>query len=142
LYSGGLIRSQIALRLSILETTRAMLQQKQKSWLRRISLQYPLAGSPTACASASQLGGIDSEIAAAKDRIDDARREASRYSGGIVLSLIEAGRAQDQLTLASLEPAKVAARYGIPFVTPRDTATTPAPRPTEPVDKSHDKDAL
>jgi len=138
-YAGGLIKSQIELRRSLLETTKAMLEQKEKSWLRRFSLTYTTNMPPTGCACEPQLAGIDAEITGAKERVASARQEAARYSGGLLLALIETRLAQEELTLASLETAKVAARYGVPFVTVPAVGTEP---PARPVDPSHDKEVL
>jgi hypothetical protein len=57
----------------------------------------------SACAPSADTSELDADIAALKDRLSETETERSQYSGGAILSLIEARRQYQLATLAALE---------------------------------------
>jgi hypothetical protein len=131
LYSGGLIKVLIALRVETIRGTIAMLDQKRQSLLHRVCLGYQIAGVATKPASAQELRSIQQDMAETEKEIDRARAEDARYSGGLIKSLIAMRIATEQETLAGLNEHYYFAKYGLPTLLPSQSETTTAPaRPT------------
>ena len=118
---------QLALRIAVLETTRAMLDQKRLSWLRGIDLEYRVEGRA--------MGLIDRETeVAAQDEIDAtiasaaaAKAKAALYSGGLLqgLALVDE---QTQLTTVALIKQRLAlARLGMSLPTTVQNAPSSLP---------------
>jgi hypothetical protein len=140
-YSGGLILAQIKLRRSMYETTVAMLQQKRESLIHRISMSYNSAAAGGSLFSTNQPP--DEDIRNARAEIARAADEAKLYSGGLVLSLIIARKAQYELTLATLNHALLANKYGVPLSVPQSASPPPEARSAPPVrDPAKDQGAL
>jgi hypothetical protein len=137
-YSGGLIKGLIAVRVETIEDTIAMLEQKRQSLLHRVCLNYQIAGTAAKPASADELQHIQQDLAGTQKEIERARAEDAMYSGGLIKGLIAMRIATEQETLAELNQHYLLAKYGLSPLIPSQTAKTTSPaRPVVP-----DKDAL
>jgi hypothetical protein len=73
---------------------------------------------------------LANEIETQRGKVEEARAEADRYSGGLVQAMAETSVATNRNTLAMLEQQYFIAKYGI--VIPTVAATQPAPTETGP----------
>jgi hypothetical protein len=89
---GSALRTQVDLQISILETTRAMLDQKRRSLFRGISLSYSVKGVLLKPPSADTITAMQKEISRAQSDADAAEAKASQYTGGLlqITTLMEA----------------------------------------------------
>lgn len=137
-YSGGIILAQIKFRKSIYQSSIAMLNQKKMSLIHRINLEFPQAGKPFSV-DPGKTEALSAEIERINGEVRFAQSEADRYSGGLILSMILVRKAQYETSLASLEHARIAAKYAIPLVVPEDLAGPPPSR-AAPKEANPDKD--
>jgi hypothetical protein len=125
---GSALRTQVELQISILETTKAMLDQKRRSLFRGISLYYSVNGIVLRPASADTITSIQKEIIGALSEADAAEARAAQYSGGLlqVTALMEA---QTNRVRAALLKEQLAMKIlGLEAV-PRRTDAGPQPAP-------------
>lgn len=109
-YSGGLIKSLIAVRLEILRTTKAIIEQRIQALLvgapQEIVAHITTADPARAAALGEEMARLAGELAAA-------RSEAARYSGGLVQSLKLSTVATLEQTLANLRQQHALAKFGL-----------------------------
>lgn len=112
-YTGGLVKNLIAVRIQILKTTEALLQEKiiaistgsnLKSEVRIVQPDFKLAQE------------LEKEILAMRQEIENLRKDAAKYSGGLVLSMKLATIATREQTIAMLEQRYLTAKFGLPFL--------------------------
>ena len=131
-YTGGLIKSQIQLRIAVLKTTEALLLQKiailstGAKQVFEATIHKPDAAVATA---------IEADIAALKSRIESARIEADKYTGGLIKATRESTIATMEGTLANLEQRGLTAKYGLP-TTPAAVATSNQQSAAKPATKA------
>jgi hypothetical protein len=111
---GGLLAVEANLRVQVLRSTEAMLDQKRMSLLRGITLAYR-DDRPGARLLPDEAARIEKEVTAANADLSDAQSEAARYSGGLILSMLLVRGETDKVTLATLKQQQALARYGIPI---------------------------
>ena len=133
-YSGGLVKTQIQSRIAFLRITDALIEQRIKSIETgaRMAIEAPATIPDTALAAS-----LDSEVSAQRLKIDQARTDADRYSGGLIKAQKESTIATMESTLAMLEQKALVAKYGLSLsavmpTSPMATASaqhnvTPAP---------------
>lgn len=140
-YSGGVILGLINLRMSVLELTDAMLEQKRTSFLRRINLSFRAPLDAAKPASDTELNEILKELDQAQSRAAESRKDAARYAGGLVQGIALMKAETDEIAVSQLRLKFYSAKHGFPIL------------PTIPVDKPNaaapplgkvvsDKDAL
>lgn len=131
-YTGGLIKSQIQLRIAVLKTTEALLLQKVAilSTGAKQVFEANVHKPDTAVATA-----IEADIAALKSRIEFARIEADKYTGGLIKVTRESTIATMEGTLANLEQRGLTAKYGLP-TTPAAVAMSNQQSATKPAAKA------
>jgi hypothetical protein len=134
--------AMIDLRVQVLKTTEAMLQQKRSSYLRKIQLKYSIP-SGAAGGSSDDLAKMTSDIANAQAKLETDEKEAMRYAGGLVQGLALATVATDRLTLAQLNLAYYGAKYGfvLPPIQPA-SAAKPVEKKEKPGVPVSDEDAF
>ena len=111
-YAGGLVKSLIAVRIQILRTTEALLQQKIIALKTGAPLKLEVR---TMQMDPQRAEALEKEIFAKKQEIEVQRSEAARYSGGLVLAMKHATIATGEQTLAMLEQQYLVAKYGLPL---------------------------
>lgn len=120
-YSGGLIKTLITLRLEILRTNHALIQQRVHALESGAEIDIIVIGSePDHELAANILAEIEDQ----RTKITEAEQEATRYSGGLVLAMSLSAVATQRNTLAMLEQRYFAAKYGL--ATPMPTASPEA----------------
>jgi len=125
-YSGGLIKSLIGVRLEVLRTNEALVEQRihaLEAGTRITVVVNTVETNPTKAAELAK------EIESQKAKVADARAEADRYSGGLVQAMAETSVATARNTLAMLEQQYFIAKYGLAM--PAAPAETPPATKTE-----------
>ncbi|MGH9363797.1 MAG: hypothetical protein ACRD1B_00830, partial [Thermoanaerobaculia bacterium] len=118
-YSGGLIKALIAIRLEVLRTNAALVEQRIHAAEAGVR---PTVVVNTTKPDPDRAAELAKEIEAQKQKVAEARREADRYAGGLVQALSETTVATARNTLAMLEQQYVVAKYGLTLPTPPSAA--------------------
>ena len=114
--AGGLVKALVETRLEILKTTEALIQQRVQAIEAGAKIEVTIQGSKPDSKLAQEL---EAEITKQKEQLEEARRDAARYSGGLVGAMKSATVATAEQTLAMLQQRYLAAKYGLPGVVPR-----------------------
>lgn len=139
-YGSGLILTQIELRLSVLRSTEAMLDQKRLALLHGISVVWH-DSVPSRGLTQDERERIAREAEAARAQVTAAEREAALYSGGLIQTMALVRVATAKVTLAVLDEQRVLAEAGIPLRLPVQ-GTQPSGAPAGPGQAASDRDAL
>ena len=112
-YSGGLLRAIIEMRIEILRTTHALVEQRIQALESgaRISIEVP-GTAPDSMLVKRILEDMTQQEA----KIAEAQREASEYSGGLMKAMLDTRLATEKQTLAMLHQRLLSAKYGLPHV--------------------------
>jgi hypothetical protein len=110
-FGDGAIQNIFQVRLEILKTSRAMLEQKRLSLLRRIDLTYTVAGS-SPIPDEERIAALSADRREAVTERDRHRAEADRYIGGLIQSLALMTVATSEMTIAQVDLALLAEKYG------------------------------
>jgi len=116
-YSGGLIKTLIRMRLEVLKTNEALVEQRIhaiESGARIKLVVIATEPDPTRAAILAK------EIETQREKVEEARIEADRYSGGLVHAMAETAVATSRNTLAMLEQQFFIAKYGLGYPTNSD----------------------
>ncbi len=109
-YTSGLIKSLIKAKLEVLETNKALLQQRVNAIESGAKIDTVVSAvKPDLNNAASLL----KEIESLKSEISSAKQDASQYSGGLVLSMKLVAIATQEQTLALLQQKYLSAKYGL-----------------------------
>lgn len=128
LYSGGLIKSLIAVRQEVVKTTRALVQQR----IHAIESGAPVkVETVSATPDRERANQLAQELTAQTSEVKAARAEAERYSGGLVGALKASTVATQENTLAMLRQQYVMAKYGLvtPTAKPISESSGPQEKP-------------
>lgn len=128
-YSGGLIKSLIAVRLEILKTNAALIEQRIHGLEGGVRQNLVVNSSKPDQARADDLLA---EIEVQQKKVAEARREADRYSGGLVKALSESTVATATNSLAMLEQQYFIAKYGLAMPTISQPTGAAAAAPAAP----------
>lgn len=111
-YAGGAIQSLIFVRIQVLKTTLAMLEQKRTSILRRVDLVYSVDGEEVSV-NADIISSLD--LDKFSEELGRFKSEAALYSGGLIQSIALVNAATTEMTLAQLRQRRLAEQYGFQF---------------------------
>jgi hypothetical protein len=113
-YSGGLIKVLIGVRLEVLKTNEALVEQRIHALEAGTRITIVANATKTDSIKAAELA---KEIESQKAKVAEARAEADRYSGGLVQAMSETSVATARNTLAMLEQQYFIAKYGLAMPT-------------------------
>lgn len=113
-YKGGLIRTLVEARLAILNTSRAMLDQKRHSLLRGIDISYTIEGQPWTPATEAQLKDIGEALGTQQAKVKIAEIKADT-SGGLIGVMARVEAQVERMTEAMLQQRALAAKFGLPY---------------------------
>lgn len=140
-YSPSLLKSLIEVRLAIIRTTLAMLDQKRASAIRRIALNYRIDGQPVHEASDQELNAILEDLSQAEKKAAASKLEAARYTGGLVQAMAFMKAETDEMSVSQLRLKFYSAKHGIPMSLPSlPENSKPSAQPPGKIVK--DRDAL
>ncbi|PKB87514.1 hypothetical protein A8A01_24150 [Ewingella americana] len=121
-FSGGLIRNLTIVRLEVLGTNKALLEQRINAIESGAKIDLAISGvkpDPEAAAA------LKTEIDNLAVQITDAKKEASQYSGGLIQALKLSTVATQEQTMAMLQQRYLSAIYGLAEVkAPSEQAST------------------
>ncbi len=120
-YSGGLIKSLIKAKLEVLETNKALIQQRINAIESGAKINITVSGlkpDPTVAES------LKNEIDELKKDISTAKIDATQYSGGLVLAMKQTAIATQEQTLTMLQQKYLTAKYGLAEVKTSQDATS------------------
>src|SRR5690606_15796845 len=109
-YSGGLIKGLIGVRIEVLKTNEALIQQRIHAIEGRAPVETKIAINNADPALAEELA---QELADAQAELLVAETEAAMYSGGLIGAMKASAVATKQNTIALLEQRRLAAKYGL-----------------------------
>lgn len=110
-YSSGIIANLIYSKTEILEANKLLIQQR----INAIESGAKITESVPATQPNPELAAsIKNEIDKLNGEISSAKQDASKYNGGLVLSLKLSSIAMQEQTLAMLEQKYLSAKYGLP----------------------------
>ncbi len=126
-YTGGLLKRLIDMRLEVLRTNKALIDQR----IHAIEARAPLTQQVISYMPDTELvAELEQAITKANDELETARTEAAQYRGGLVQALKLSTVATQEQTLAMLNQRLLVARYGL-AAAPQDPATRSAGAPAE-----------
>lgn len=108
--AGGLVKALVEARLEILKTTEALVQQRIHAIESGAKIDVAVKGAEPDPELAQAL---EAQIAEQQEEVEEARREAARYSGGLVAAMKGATLATSEQTLAMLKQRYLSAKYGL-----------------------------
>ncbi|EKP2618832.1 hypothetical protein P3H38_001104 [Escherichia coli] len=110
-YSSGIVANLIYSKTEILEANKLLIQQR----INAIESGAKITESVPATQPNPELAAsIKNEIDKLNGEISSAKQDASKYNGGLVLSLKLSSIAMQEQTLAMLEQKYLSAKYGLP----------------------------
>lgn len=109
-YSGGLIKALIGMRLEILLTSKALLEQRIHALESGAKITVETRGTKPDPDRARQ---IFAEIQRTRQELDASRRDAERYTGGLVHAIKHSTVATQEQTLAMLAQEFFVTKYGL-----------------------------
>ena len=127
-YQSGLLPSLLKAQKAIYAETVASLEAKKAQFTHWIKLDYPVSFDVTI--PVGDVKGYEEEITKLEKSIEADKQESAKYKPCLVKSLIDTRIAQNQLTQAGLERAKIAKKYNLPILSlPGDKDPVPADAP-------------
>lgn len=127
-YSGGLIKVLIGLRLEVLKTNEALIQQRIHAIESGARVTIQTAATKPDPERAKQL---EAELTKQELKVSEAEGKASAYSGGLVGAMALMSVATERNTLAMLRQQYLIAKHGLAFVAQDSTAPTSLPPAVE-----------
>lgn len=116
-YSGGLIKSLITVRLETLKSTKAMLEQKDNGLSRFIPVSYTIDGTQYSAPKNKKaiLTALTSDLNDLKKQLSKAEKISSNYRGGMlkVLALTQVETLKNSISFLQLK--QLLLKYDIPF---------------------------
>lgn len=110
--AGGLVKALIAVRLEILRTNEALIEQRIHAIEGGAKLTVAV---PATNPDPKRAASLNAEIDAQRRKVEEARITASQYSGGLVHALAMSTLATGENTLAMLEQQQIIAKFGLGF---------------------------
>jgi len=141
-YSGGLLAILANVRLGVLQSTKAMLDQKKTGLKRYISISYSVDGKKYSPPENKNdlLQELKQDIESLKIDLVKAEKESEQYGGGLlgVLSLTKLATVEN--SIAFLEQRRLLLKHDIPYYSILPTASksnepTFKPTPGKDIDK-------
>jgi hypothetical protein len=116
-YSGGLIKALLDSRIQILENTKAMLEQRLAAGNYGVKISYKVDGKEYIAPAnkAAIIKNLESEALQLSQELANAKKEADKYSGGLVQAMALSTVATIQQQLAMLDMKRCALIYDIPL---------------------------
>lgn len=113
-YSGGLIKALIGVRIEILKTNEAVIQQRIQALESGAKIKIEILGTTP---NEQRATSLDQEIQAKRLELAQAKKEMEQYSGGLLLAMKASAAATLENTIAMMEQERIIAKYGLSYKT-------------------------
>jgi hypothetical protein len=111
--AGGLVKALVSVRLEILRTNEALIQQRINALESGTPIKIQIVGTTP---DPNETLSLEKEIQLKRDELTAQKKDADRYSGGLVLAMKMSTIATTENTLAMLEQRRLAAKYGLSYM--------------------------
>lgn len=111
-YSGGLIKVLVNARIEILKTNKALIEQRINALETGAKITIETFKTET---NPEEANRILEEIEKQNKEIESAKKEACKYSGGLILAMKQAAIATQEQTIAMLKQKYLIFKYGLGF---------------------------
>lgn len=109
-YSGGLVNALVVVRLEVLKTNEALIQQR----IHALESGARIAIEPIATkADPERAKLLEAELTKQEQKVAEAEAKASLYSGGLIGAMAMMGAATETNSLAMLRQQYLVAKYGL-----------------------------
>jgi len=109
---GGLVKTLITVRIEILKTNEALMQQM----IYALESGAPIKLQVSATTPDEQkVSSLEQEIQVKKDELAQVKKEMDKYSGGLVLAIKSAEAATLENTIAMLDQQRIISKYGLSY---------------------------
>jgi len=108
--AGGLVKALVSMRIEILKTNEALIQQRIQALEAGAPIKIEVLGTTP---NEKEAISLEEEIRAKHEELVAQRREAEQYSGGLVLAMKHSAIATTENTIAMLEQRRLIAKYGL-----------------------------
>ena len=108
--AGGLVKVLISVRLEILKTNEALIQQRIQALESGTPIKLEVLGTTP---NEQEAVSLEEEIQEKHNQLDAQKKDAARYSGGLVLAMKHSAIATTENTIAMLEQRRLIAKYGL-----------------------------
>jgi hypothetical protein len=122
--TGGMVKALVDVRLEVLKTNAALLQQRIHALESGGRITTSVTGGEP---DAKLAESLEREIRTQQEQLKTARQEAAQYSGGLVGAMKQMTVATQEQTLAMLSSRYLSAKYGLPTFGAPNVAPTPEP---------------
>lgn len=129
-YSGGFVKALIAIRLELIKTNEALIQQRIHTIESGAKVTIETVETK---ADAERAGQLEAELGKQEVKVSEAEAKANLYSGGLVGAMAVMGAATERNSLAMLRQQYLIAKYGLallPQVPPTVVASGPGAEAT------------
>jgi hypothetical protein len=109
-YQSGLIKSLILIRIETLKITKALIDQRIQTFVSGAPIELKVNIVKPNLERAKEL---ELEILTNKQQIEEERKKASKYKGGLILAMKLSGIATKEQTIAMLHQEYIKSKYGI-----------------------------
>jgi hypothetical protein len=113
-YAGGLIKALIGVRIEILKTNEALIQQRIQALESGVAIKLQVYGTTP---NEQRAASLEQEIQAKRIELTQAKKEMELYSGGLVLAMKASAAATLENTIAMMEQERIIAKYGLSYKT-------------------------
>jgi len=130
-YAGGLIKALIGVRIEILKTNEALIQQRIQALESGAPIKTQIYGTTP---NEQRAAALEQEIQAKRIELAEAKKEMERYSGGLILAMKASAAATIENTIALMEQERLFAKYGLSYKTANsknDVSPSPQAQPKQ-----------
>lgn len=112
-YSGGLLKALVVMRLEILKTNEALIEQRIHAIESGAKITIETVATNVDAERAKQL---EAELTKQELKVSEAEAKASAYSGGLVGAMAMMSAATERNSVALLRQQYLIAKYGLPHL--------------------------
>src|SRR4030042_68303 len=108
--AGGLVKALVSMRIEILKTNEALIQQRIQALETGTPIKIEVLGTAP---NELEAVSLEKEIQGKRDELAAQKKDAAQYSGGLVLAMKHSAIATNENTIAMLDQRRLIAKYGL-----------------------------
>lgn len=132
-YAGGLIKALIGVRIEILKTNEALIQQRIQALESGTPIKIQISGTAP---NEQRAASLEQEIQVKQKDLAEAKKEMERYSGGLIWAVKASTAATIENTIVMMEQERIIAKYGLFYktaISKNDVSSSPQAQPKQDV---------